>query len=194
MIGIALTALALAAGVSIATAGEVAARFPPSWSDPAHSSTIEKLLSYPESIVAPLVDKPAVDLHKLALIKPKFVLSGEPGGLIKAHVARFKQWAELDAFVEIRGMCQSACTLVMSNVPREHICFAPGAYLNFHLASYDEHNVIPSMEHTRWMIESYPADIRAWIEARGGAAKMPQWTFWTLRADQLWKMGYRKCD
>jgi hypothetical protein len=38
-----------------------------------------------------------------------------------------------------------------------------------------------------------PADIRAWIEAKGGAEKMPQWTFWTLGAEELWKMGYRKC-
>jgi hypothetical protein len=43
------------------------------------------------------------------------------------------------------------------------------------------------------MIENYPADIRAWIEAKGGVAKMPQWTFWTLPASELWKMGYRKC-
>lgn len=156
--------------------------------------TIEKLTSYPSAMVVPDEKQPTADLDKLAHAKTNLVISSEPGGSLDAHQMRFKAWAALGAEVEIRGMCQSACTLVMSYVPRERICFSKSGYLNFHLASYDGHNVVPSLEHTRWMIENYPADIRAWIEAKGGAAKMPQWTFWRLRADDLWKMGYRKCD
>jgi hypothetical protein len=89
-------------------------------------------------------------------------------------------------------MCQSACTLVMSNVPRERICFSATGYLNFHWASVAD-GKIASREYTQWMIESYPADIRAWIEAKGGINKMPVWWMWKLTAPELWKMGYRKC-
>jgi hypothetical protein len=44
------------------------------------------------------------------------------------------------------------------------------------------------------MINSYPADIRGWIEARGGVEKMSISEWWTLPAEELWKMGYRKCS
>lgn len=45
------------------------------------------------------------------------------------------------------------------------------------------------------MIDSYPADIRDWIEAKGGFDRMPIGkNLWTLPASELWKMGYRKCN
>ena len=44
------------------------------------------------------------------------------------------------------------------------------------------------------MIDKYPADIRTWIETRGGAKKMPLVGYWVLYASDLWEMGYRKCD
>jgi hypothetical protein len=46
---------------------------------------------------------------------------------------------------------------------------------------------------TMWMVNQYPDDIRNWIEAKGGVAKMPLNTFWTLPASDLWQMGYRRC-
>jgi hypothetical protein len=44
------------------------------------------------------------------------------------------------------------------------------------------------------MIDSYPADIRDWLEAKGGFNSMPVWHFWILPAEELWEMGYRKCS
>ena len=46
----------------------------------------------------------------------------------------------------------------------------------------------------RWMVNQYPQDIRAWIIAKGGVEKMTIWQMWKLDAEELWQMGYRKCD
>jgi len=52
----------------------------------------------------------------------------------------------------------------------------------------------PAPDSGKWMVDSYPADIRAWIDAKGGYAKLPMNGYWVLTAPDLWKMGYRKCD
>jgi hypothetical protein len=103
--------------------------------------------------VTPVPEDPFADPSRLALLKPaptyptaapsKHLIHLERGGSLTAHEQRFKEWAADGGHVEIRGMCQSACTLVMSYVPRERICFSKSGYLNFHLASYDGHNVVP---------------------------------------------------
>jgi hypothetical protein len=50
-----------------------------------------------------------------------------------------------------------------------------------------------SLASTQWMFDRYPADIRAWIEAKGGVEKMPYVQYWHLPASDLWAMGYRRC-
>jgi hypothetical protein len=40
---------------------------------------------------------------------------------------------------------------------------------------------------------TYPAVIQKWIEGRGGAEKMPHEGVWSLGAEELWAMGYRRC-
>ena len=44
------------------------------------------------------------------------------------------------------------------------------------------------------MYESYPGDIRAWIDRQGGWRKLQLATFWTLYDHELWAMGYPRCD
>jgi len=44
------------------------------------------------------------------------------------------------------------------------------------------------------MFDSYPEDIRAWIDSKGGIALLPYEGFLVLLAPELWKMGYRKCE
>jgi hypothetical protein len=51
----------------------------------------------------------------------------------------------------------------------------------------------PGLESAKWMVESLPTDIRAWIDAKGGYTQLPMKGYWTLTAAELWKMGYRKC-
>jgi hypothetical protein len=183
----ALLAIATVVGTSTAV-GEENVLFNSSPTYPVDHA-IEKLTSYPSSAVTPI---PGQEDAAERLARPaKTVLAGEPGGLLSKHEFRFKMLSYWGGNVEIRGMCQSACTLVMSNIAREHICFSASGYLNFHLASI---NGKPSIDTTLDMINSYPSDIRAWLNAKGGAWAMPFETFWTLRAPELWKMGYRKCD
>jgi hypothetical protein len=65
--------------------------------------------------------------------------------------------------------------------------------LDFHQARTYYTDTHGSPKTTAWMIERYPADIRDWIAVQGGQEKMPV-GYWTLSANELWKMGYRKCD
>jgi hypothetical protein len=44
------------------------------------------------------------------------------------------------------------------------------------------------------MVNQYPQDIRLWIIAKGGVAKMALEQMRTLDATELWRMGYRKCE
>ena len=89
---------------------------------------------------------------------------------------------------------QSACTLVTAYIPKDRICFSDRAVLAFHHSWFAETGEI-NPKGTKWMIDSYPADIRGWIVAYGGLAKMPIGSsYWTLPAKELWEMGYRRCN
>jgi hypothetical protein len=44
------------------------------------------------------------------------------------------------------------------------------------------------------MLNQYPQDIRLWIRAKGGVEKMTIYAIWKLTAEELWAMGYRKCE
>ena len=91
------------------------------------------------------------------------------------------------------GICRSACTLLTVHIPRGRLCFAEYSSLHFHQARLDDGS--PALTATRWMIDRYPEDIRAWILYKGGPEAMPQRNqFWVLTAEKLWDMGYRKCD
>ena len=51
----------------------------------------------------------------------------------------------------------------------------------------------PALDGTKKMYESYPEEIRAWIDGQGGYKRMPMDDGWRLWARNLWEMGYRKC-
>jgi hypothetical protein len=121
----------------------------------------------------------------------KTVLHSERGGLLNEHWERFRVLAAGGGEVEIRGACPSACTLVMSQVAKDKLCFSDRAQLLFHQAHHP--NGEPAYDSSVKMFNSYPAEIRAWIIGRGGVEKMPHPDFWVLWASDLWKMGYRKC-
>ena len=96
--------------------------------------------------------------------------------------------------VEIYGKCYSACTLITAQIPKERLCFGSEASLQFHKASTSRNDPTPHLQATQWMIARYPQDIQNWIAAKGGITKMPNGNnFWTLDANELWAMGYRKC-
>lgn len=125
---------------------------------------------------------------------PPVVIHQGMGGSIPEHTARFRLLNHSGAKVEMRGPCYSACTLIMSYVVKESICFAPGAFLAFHSASYTAvPPYVPAPEATRLMYYSYPPEIRAWIDRNGGYEKMTTDSYWTMYDRELWAIGYARC-
>jgi hypothetical protein len=120
------------------------------------------------------------------------VLQNEGGGEIFGHIVRFQSLGASNNQIEVRGLCTSACTLVASYVPREQLCFAEDAYLGFHQA-WSRITKEPAPAATKSMFDSYPADIRGWLVAKGGLEQIPYSSFWVLPARDLWQMGYRRC-
>ena len=129
--------------------------------------------------------------------EPKIIVFAGPGGNLYEHVAHWQAIAKQGRQVEILGPCYSACTFAVAYVPKERLCFGIYGSLNFHQVRTKHPDYTTSApEATEWMINQYPADIRDWIMAKGGAFRMPLLLgFWTLSAEELWwKMGYRRCS
>ena len=125
---------------------------------------------------------------------PTTIVTFDEGGQISEYHARWRTVAASGGDVEVRGICQSACTLVVIHIPKPRLCFADFSSLGFHQARNDDGSLAPTS--TRWIFDRYPADIQAWITARGGWQEMPipGHGHWVLPAKTLWAMGYRKCD
>lgn len=119
------------------------------------------------------------------------VFNGGQGGLIAEHILRFWTLAQTGAPVEMRGGCWSACTLITAYVPKDRLCFAPGAFLAFHSALTADRQAHPYA--TAGMYLSYPAEIRQWIDDRGGYQKLTIESFWTMYDRDLWAIGYQRC-
>ncbi len=98
------------------------------------------------------------------------VLSDDKGGKMEEYTARFQQMRNSGETVVIDGTCLSACTMVLSLVPRNRVCATPNAVLGFHAAwMYDNFgNRVASASGTRDLMKTYPAAVRAWIEGNGG--------------------------
>jgi hypothetical protein len=77
-------------------------------------------------------------------------------------------------------------------MPKNRLCFAEGSTLGFHWARTVDNGPL-SPDGTQWLLDHYPADIRAWLDAQGGIEKLPQVGFWVMPAFVLWGMGYRRC-
>jgi len=140
---------------------------------------------------------PAVQTYEGLLPSPfspvdKGWLGREPGGNLQQHIERWKALTASGKDVEIRGFCASACTLVTAYVPKERLCFGQTAVLGFHLARLP--NGQPAMIASWAMFNSYPQDIRMWLETKGGVENMPLDSLWLLFPSELWKMGYRRCE
>ncbi len=117
------------------------------------------------------------------------------GGPLSAHDTSWYTAAGHGAVVRVLGLCGSACTLVTVRIPKDRLCFGERASLAFHHVRKSYTDDTPALEHTKWMIDRYPADIRGWIVAHGGLERMPSGDrYWTLPAKELWEMGYRKCN
>jgi hypothetical protein len=92
------------------------------------------------------------------------------GGAVGPFLTLFDDIRASGERVVIDGPCFSACTLVLTLVPRERICVTRRAVLGFHGArSLDRRGRLRSEPRaSRVVLQTYPAQIRRWIERRGG--------------------------
>src|SRR5262245_12980908 len=94
-----------------------------------------------------------------------------PGGAVDAYLAAFARVRQSGERIIIDGPCLSACTLVLSTIPKNRICVTRRAVLGFHAPQkLDPRSgrMSRTPEATRIVTQSYPAGVRAWIKRRGG--------------------------
>ena len=152
-------------------------------------------------------------LPHLPVRKVVGIPDGLRGGLLSHHDAGFRQIRDSGADVEVRGWCASGCTVVMVHIPKHRLCFADDASLAYHMSRIPPEGIIydtsgggmraghenfrrstPSPDGVKWIYDWSPADIKAWIDAKGGYTQMPIDGYWALTAPELWEMGYQRCD
>jgi hypothetical protein len=117
-------------------------------------------------------------------------IKGSPGGRIGDYLTAFALVRQSGQPVIIDGPCLSACTLVLSVVPRTRICVTPRAALGFHAAWTPGRGgeVSTHAEATRMMMSMYPPPVRAWIRRKGGLTRR----MIVLRGRELASL-YRPC-
>jgi hypothetical protein len=93
-----------------------------------------------------------------------------PGGTVGNYLNFFSQVRRSGERVIIDGPCMSACTLVLSTIPRNRICVTSRAVLGFHAPQIldEKGRTSRSREATRAVTAVYPPAIRAWIMRHGG--------------------------
>lgn len=97
-------------------------------------------------------------------------IAHDNGGRIDHYLQKFAMVRESGEQVVIDGPCLSACTLVLSAVPRDRICVTRKAMLGFHAAWHFGEGGAPvrSAGGTRFLWEAYPAHVRSWLNRKGG--------------------------
>lgn len=114
-----------------------------------------------------------------------------PGGEVGSFLRLFSVLRRSGERVVIDGPCLSACTLVLSTIPRNRICVTSRAVLGFHGARLfdrkgNEYAVPPSLNAA--VAEAYPKPVQRWIARRGGLTN----EMITLRGAELYRY-YRRC-
>jgi ATP-dependent protease ClpP protease subunit len=98
-----------------------------------------------------------------------------PGGEVGTYLELFSVLRRSGQRVVIDGPCFSACTLVLSTIPRSRICVTPKAVLGFHSPRWidGQGRQYAATAETRLVAATYPAPVRAWIERHGGLTSKP---------------------
>jgi hypothetical protein len=93
------------------------------------------------------------------------------GGDVLAYLAFFSLLERSGERVILDGPCFSACTLVLSSIPRERICVTRRAVLGFHAAQLLDRRSsrkYAAPDATQVLAATYPTAVRSWIEQHGG--------------------------
>jgi hypothetical protein len=115
-----------------------------------------------------------------------------PGGEVGSFLTLFAALRETGERIIIDGPCLSACTLVLSTIPKERICVTRRAVLGFHGARLvdregNEYTVPRSLNAA--VADVYPEPVQRWIARRGGLTKK----MITLRGAELYRY-YPRCS
>ena len=98
-------------------------------------------------------------------------IENSTGGVVSNFLDMFQVLRRSGQRVVIDGPCYSACTLVLSAIPRDRICVTRRAVLGFHapklVDAYGQEYPAPEAT-TRVVAAAYPAAIRHWISRHGG--------------------------
>lgn len=104
-------------------------------------------------------------------------IEASPGGHVLPFLGFFAALRRSGQRVIIDGPCLSACTLVLSTIPKSRICVTPRAVLGFHAAKvtdqYGAEYPAEARTVTRAVAATYPAPVRAWIRRHGGLTDRP---------------------
>jgi hypothetical protein len=116
-------------------------------------------------------------LYLVALV-PGFAdvrILASPGGEVGSYLKLFEAVRQSGERVVIDGPCLSACTLVLSAIPRERICVTRRAILGFHAARWVDRSgrQYDASRETRLVAATYPAAVRSWISRHGGLTSRP---------------------
>ena len=92
------------------------------------------------------------------------------GGPVVGYLEFYSKVRKSGERVVIDGPCLSACTLVLSTIPRNRICVTSRAVLGFHapIVADQYGRKYRSREITRAINATYPPAVRAWIKHNGG--------------------------
>jgi hypothetical protein len=117
-------------------------------------------------------------------------IHSDPGGRIDQYLEKYYNMRMSGEHVIVDGNCNSACTLLLGALPRNHICVTEQASLGFHSAWEPDAQgrPVPSRAWTRVLWRNYPAPIRNWIMRHGGLT--PHMIF--LRGSELTAL-YPRC-
>ncbi len=117
--------------------------------------------AYVASVLCALIVAPA---------QAEIRILASPGGQVGPFLELFERVRASGERVVIDGPCLSACTLVLSVVPNDHICVTRRAILGFHAArSIDARGrMYAEPEASDLVLQAYPSPVRGWIRRRGG--------------------------
>jgi hypothetical protein len=158
--------------------------------DPAVSRlTKGKLLA--TSLLCLMLATPGVASAEIADARTELRIISSAGGEVGSYLRLFAAVRQSGERVVIDGPCLSACTLVLSTIPRDRICVTPRAVLGFHAARWIDRRgrLYAAPDETRAITATYPAAVRAWIKRKGGLTQKPIF----LRGRQLAAL-YRRCQ
>lgn len=103
------------------------------------------------------------------------------GGNVYNFDRNYRARAARGEFWRITSDCASACTIGFGHFPKDRVCIARNVRLGFH------HGNTPASTAVMW--NSYPGDVKALINARGGLK--PEWLWFPASA--FHRIGYKPC-